>query len=300
MNCATYVNTSCHTYEWGTPHIRMSDVTRISYTHNIWMNHATHLNGTCHANEWVMSHISIRHVTHVNTSCHTHEWVMSLSSMGHGRLSNESCPAATHPCVWQISMGHVTHVNESCHTRQWVMSHMSMSHVTHVNESCHTCQWVMSPIHQSSHPHQWVMSYIATSHVPRQLFDTYVCHDSLICVTWLIDVCGMTRIWLSAVTHINALLACIQICSGGFRFAFSCVTWLVQIMKLHSKNKFEIPVHRTFGFWKAVQRIQILECRKVIHVWHVSVWHVSVWHVPIIMQSVEKSFLCDISRWSYM
>jgi len=59
--CHTYVNESCHTYEWG------------RYPHTV----AIPAPGVSHICERVMSHAWTSHVTHMNKLCNVYEWVMS-------------------------------------------------------------------------------------------------------------------------------------------------------------------------------------------------------------------------------
>ena len=95
-------------------------------------------------------------------------------------------------------------VDESCHTCGWVMSHIWMSHVTRVDESCHTCGWVMSHVGirhiNESRPYLWQVSCLThvggMSLIYMRMHDmtySYVCHDSFICVPWLIHMCDMTH-----------------------------------------------------------------------------------------------------------
>jgi len=65
LNC-TYMNESCHTYEWVMSHI--------------WLRHVTHMTEACHTCDWGMSHIWRSHVTHVNEACHTYECTHEHSS----------------------------------------------------------------------------------------------------------------------------------------------------------------------------------------------------------------------------
>jgi len=108
----SHMNHSCHTYEWGMPHVRMSHVI-MGYSLEkevlaLEMGHVTY--------EWVTSHVWMSHVTHMNESCFK----------GY-RLEKEAL---------ELKISHVTY--------EWVMSHVWRGHITHTNESYHTYEWVMS------------------------------------------------------------------------------------------------------------------------------------------------------------
>jgi len=174
MSHVTYVNESCHKYEWV----------------------MSHINESCHTHEWFMSH--------QNESCHRYECVMSHT--------NESCHMwmghVTYEWVMPHIEGVISHMNESCHmwmsnvTYEWVTSHM--------NKSCHVWMshvpyaWVMSfdsptgdtrwatyvccRTHWMSHvTYERVMSNmkescpIWMSHVIRQCIHNYV--DAHTCTT---------------------------------------------------------------------------------------------------------------------
>ena len=112
---------SCHTYEWVTSHIWMSDVTHM---HESCL---TRMYESCHTYECLAAHMWMSHVTHVNESYHTCEWVISHMWMSHGPRVHESWPtvlrAAQRHHLSSHMKSHVTHVNASCHTYEWVMSH---------------------------------------------------------------------------------------------------------------------------------------------------------------------------------
>jgi len=84
----------------------------MSHVTHIQMIHVTYMNESCHIYEWVMSHIWESHVTYMNESCHTHsidpchtyERVMSHIWMSHVNLMNESC----HTYEWVMS--HTIHI----------------------------------------------------------------------------------------------------------------------------------------------------------------------------------------------
>jgi len=122
-------------------------------------------------------------VTHAHMSSHTHRWVVAHTSMGQTRANAwlatwfKGLRVMSH-----TSMSHVTHINESRRTYQWFISHSSMSHVTHISKIRVTR--IKSVCHDSS------------------AFGAARCerYESLICATWLIDVCDMThwRVWHDA------------------------------------------------------------------------------------------------------
>jgi len=167
-------------------------------------------------------------------------------------------------------MSHVTHTHESCHTCAIVMSHICMSHVTRMNQSCRTFQWVMSAcMDESCHtytcvlsrmrmmwsewlfmirmikrswPESWVMSQIW---MMWSMKDSYVWHDVLLCVTWLIHMCDITHhmndvIW--TISHGQNHGSChrYECCdliwmmwskndSYVWHDSFICVTWLIHM-----------------------------------------------------------------------
>ena len=110
-------------------------------------------------------------------------------------------------CVFELlCTSHGTHMNESWHTCEWVMSHIWMTHVTHMNESWHTYEWVMALI-------TWVPLLVDT----YVWYPFYQCHDSFICVPWLIRVC-LLFIHMCDMTH-----------SYVWHDSFICVTWLIHM-----------------------------------------------------------------------
>jgi len=105
------MNESCHTYEWGMSHKRMSRI--------------THTDASRHTHEWAMSHIWMSHITHMNESWTLKKWLLVM-----------------YACVMShIWMRHTTHVDGSCHTHEWVMTHPYVWHVSFI--------WVTCPIHTS-------------------------------------------------------------------------------------------------------------------------------------------------------
>ena len=151
--------------------------------------------------------------------------------MAHIWMQHDSL-TLTHSCViysptggvstaWPMTHLSIHHVNESCHTYERV----------DMNESCHTYEW------DAGHTYEWVMPHMwrrlghwgGRHHVTHDSSEqescewvmsySYVCHDSFMCVTWLIHMCDMTH---SCVWHDS----------------FICVTWLIHVCDMtHSYMK---------------------------------------------------------------
>ena len=144
-----------------------------------------------------MAHIRMSHgaAMHVRQRCvihyiyelwHIYGRVMAHIWMSHGTCMNESWCSVS--CAAKV-----------CHTlHQWVMAHIWMSHGTYIYELWLTYEWVMA------HTYPWVMAqrcmcdtgmwYITSlSHATRDITHSYMCHDSCICVPWLIYVCPVTH-----------------------------------------------------------------------------------------------------------
>ena len=102
---------------------------------HVWMSHVTYMNESCHTYEWVMWHIWMSHVTHMKESCHTYEWVVLHIWMSHVTHMNESCHTYAWG-QWHIWMSHVTHIMS--HACVWVISHiwktLTSSHSCCVNQ----------------------------------------------------------------------------------------------------------------------------------------------------------------------
>ena len=87
----------------------------------------------------------------------------------------------------------LTHSHDSFICATWLI-------VAHMNESCRTYEWVMSHIWMS---HEWYalirqISNTLTHDVINlihmcDMTQSYVWHDSFICVTWRIHMCDMTH-----------------------------------------------------------------------------------------------------------
>ena len=156
----------------------------------------------CHV--CVMTHSYVSHIsysTHMNESWHTHEWVM------------------THSYVLHISYS--THMNESWHTHEWVMTHSYVSHVSHISSTC-------APIRMCGIAHS------------RVCHDSFVRHDSFMCVPWLVHMRAMTRScvrhgsficvpWLVLVCAMARLYVCVMTHSCVCHDSFICVPWLVHM-----------------------------------------------------------------------
>jgi len=178
----------------------------------------------------------------MNESCHTyqHEWhVWSQMShvvdtqMSHVSSMNESCP--THQRAWQvlsrmshdsnIRMSPVSNRKESCHS--W--------HVTHINASCHTSAWVTCLLFVCV---TWPIDMHDVPWVPWLLYiwdmtHSYVWHDALLRVTWLIDVCDLyVEIWvICRVCMCVYVCVCVCMCDTArwdeWHAPFVGATWLV-------------------------------------------------------------------------
>jgi len=62
---------------------------------------------------------------------------------------------------------------------------------------------------------------------------TYVCHDSFICVSWLFHMCVMTRtyVWHDSFIRVTWLVhMCVMTRSYVCHDSFICVSWLVCVM----------------------------------------------------------------------
>jgi len=92
---------------------------------------------------------------------------------------------------------------------------MRNMHAWYVMNIRHTCNsWLMYMSLHSNILCLWgtcMMSHVHVSHGPRRSsFHSYVCHDSFICVPWLIDMCAMTHTY---------------VCHDSF----ICVPWLIHM-----------------------------------------------------------------------
>ena len=92
---------------------------------------------------------------------------------------------------------------------------------------------VHSDVHCSSREDESLM----TSHVSWlihtcDMADSYVWHDSFICVTWLIHICDMTHsyVWHDSFTCVTWLIhMCDMTHSYVWHDLFICATWLVYV-----------------------------------------------------------------------
>ena len=125
----SHVNAPRHTYIW---------MSHITHNYEWWMSHGTYMNGSCHIYEWgityecVTSRIWTSHVTHMNVSCHTYEWVMSHSWMSDITHNYEWVTSHIHMNESRHTYMWISHVT---HTYEWVTPHI------HTNESHHTYIW---------------------------------------------------------------------------------------------------------------------------------------------------------------
>ena len=159
---------------------------------------------------------------------------------------------------WHIWMSHdtyesessVTRIDESCHPYEWVMSPIWVSHVTRINELYDTCEWVMALQKQKRHVAHMDEIYHIFNVCKSNLTHEYVCHDSLICVPWLLHMFAMTPL-RSYVCHDSftfvcvpwhiCIRMCLHLCHDSFLLihmcdmtpsyvrqdSFICVTWLM-------------------------------------------------------------------------
>jgi len=150
-------------YVWECVHgARANSAKHLSHDAN-----ATYMNESCHTYEWVMSHIWTSHVTHMDEPCHTYERVMSTILRANLAIRlHAGLQYACHACEWVMShiewvlshiwMRHITHMNESCHTYEWVMSHIWTSHVaiwmSHAMRTA-TLRWNNGSAHELAHTH---------------------------------------------------------------------------------------------------------------------------------------------------
>jgi len=75
--------------------------------------------------------------------------------------------------------------------------------------------------------------------VLRRMTRSYICHESFICVTWLIHSCAMTR--SSAPWLFHTLCICSSALFGPVtHVSFTCVPWLIDICAMtHSYMHYE-------------------------------------------------------------
>jgi len=136
MSHVTFMNESCHAYEW--------------VTYEWVMSHFCPMNASCHADEWVMSHVSMRHVSLIHESWYSHECVTSHVSLGHITQTNESCHTyfghfelfvlQTTPRTSRWVMSHMPRMNESRHANLRHLEHLFYEEKpTHVNASRQPC-----------------------------------------------------------------------------------------------------------------------------------------------------------------
>ena len=202
MNHVTYMNESCHIYEWDMSHRWMSHFAHMNESFLIpshrWMSHVTdethhvtQIVEPCHTHGYrrVMSRIWMSHVTHMKESCHRHEWDIS-----HRVLTD-----VTHSYVWHDSFiceTWFTHMNEIYHTEYWVMSHVTHSYTWHIHTRdtfihvTHSYTWLIHT--HDSFMYRWCTKGLVLTELVAH---SYVWHDmcDMICVTWYVwhDMCDM-------------------------------------------------------------------------------------------------------------
>jgi len=158
------------------------------------------------------------HVTHINESCHTCQWLVHMCGM-------------THWYVWYDSLICVTWLVDTCGMTHWYVWHDSWTqvtwhdmteywslwfHVTCVNELCHE----PSRSKKDMAVYRWLVCY--------------AWHFWLICDTWLVDMCDMTRQTWSLSYHgahfrtLKKDMAVYQwlVCSAWY-FSLMCVTRII-------------------------------------------------------------------------
>jgi len=106
------------------------------------MSHVTYMNESCHIYEWVMSHIWMSHVTYMNESCHIYEWVMSYIYILKCHVSHVS--HVSH--VWHVPplIAHVSCVRRICtfvvaHMVDWCRIFQRSLQTSHTHTHTHTC-----------------------------------------------------------------------------------------------------------------------------------------------------------------
>jgi len=120
--------------------------------------------------------------------------------------TNQRCMYSTRQSPMFLSLRVVTRICESSLAYLSVISRTSTRHHTRTNESCQTQQRFI--YHTSK-----LKTLIDTCDISFRVCDMTrccVCHDSLLCVTWLVVACDMTR---CCVWHDSSL----------------CVPWLVVV-----------------------------------------------------------------------
>jgi len=116
---------------------------------------------------WAMAHRWLRHVTHMNEPGQRLLW------MSHGAQMIEPCR------TYEWGTGHSCYTCEWALPKdfyEWVMAHTWMSHRAQINESCHTYERALSETSMNE------------------------CHDSSICVPWLLKKSPWTESWLKYIS----------------------------------------------------------------------------------------------------
>ena len=162
-----------------------------SYAHDPWF-----LQSSCVTHEWVMSHTWMHHVTHMK-SVVPHTWMRHVARM------NASSHA--HGCVMSHAwMRNITHVNVSRHVMHEISPPLSKRDATHSHVWHDTCTCVTWRIYVCETTHSYTTCLIHISHV------SFMCHDSITWVTWIIDIwhssfirCDMTHSYTTCLIHIS-------------------------------------------------------------------------------------------------
>jgi len=124
----------------------------------ICMSHVTYIEASCHTYEWVMSRIWMIHVTHMNASCHTcirDSKILWMSRIAHeirimwmSHVDSKHMHGSNPIIKWRfesykLDLNLTCVIQKSCHTlihmRECAFMHMSCHALMHKSAlSCHT------------------------------------------------------------------------------------------------------------------------------------------------------------------
>jgi len=166
--------------------------------------------------------------------------------MSHGTL-------ARHLKVSIVDLG------ESWHTYEWVMSHTWMSHSTFLGVSClmHTCAMTHSFLRAS---HTWLMArktYVTSPICTCAMTHFYVCHDSVLCVPWLISTCESD---MTDGAQDMCVMPDLYVCHDSFL----CVQWLISMCAM---THFYVRVRHDWWRTRHVWRVVWVHIHIHIHDW---------------------------------
>jgi len=181
------VSTHLHLWNGSFPYDFSSDVTwcihmcvvTLIWMHQVtWCNtmHSYVVNESYHTYKRFTTHIWMHHVTWLFYECISHEPPMNASCYNDTHL-NASCNLM-HSYVCRDSF---TCVIWLIHVRDMTRMNLVPSQLDHISAKvlCVTCLFLM-----------WRDSF------PCSMTHPYVCHDSLICLTWLIHTRDMTHLFM--------------------------------------------------------------------------------------------------------